>query len=72
MIYTELAFPLLGDVPIISLVLQKYCLITQFKPSHLVTNGLRGLAIILSENKRRIIIFDTNDEEEDDEEEENS
>jgi hypothetical protein len=50
-----------------SLLVHQYREITQFKPSKLTTNGARGLACILSEDKKRIIILDTNDQEDEDE-----
>ncbi|GES87459.1 anaphase-promoting complex subunit 4-like [Rhizophagus clarus] len=50
-----------------SLFVHQYREITQFKPSKLITNGARGLACILSEDKKRIIILDTNDQEDEDE-----
>jgi hypothetical protein len=49
------------------LLVHQYRVITQFKPSKLTTNGARGLACILSEDKKRIIILDTNDQEDEDE-----
>ncbi|CAG8617169.1 16878_t:CDS:10 [Funneliformis mosseae] len=48
------------------LLVQKYRVISQFKPLKLTTNGARGLACILSEDKKKIIILDTNDQEDED------